>query len=361
MFEMRAAAGGVGDDGVERGRDRNGRAAGGRSSAAISDSPLWAWSEPQQACDGGVTTAQPLASRTSAVSRLTSLKMRSWTQPVSRPTRYFGGPPGRGATSSGAMSSGEKWRLMTGVLALQRRAGSRAGVAITPERRTSFCNPVGLIKPEQASDETQAPLPMNRPSRTSQRRSRARAKRRRGCARPRRGPSRRAGRSRPRRDRPSRRRGSRGRNTFRPRRPFRFQLAVGDGAHEGDAAARAVALDLGLHVGGTGGQAHAAVHALLEHGVVALVEQGLCPLPCPAAHFHVKLVTWKVGCQRQTRQPKPRVRSIKATTAKPAMRRIRAFEVMTANGIPKSIIQKSCQDSRVHLGPGRVLPFLRRP
>ena len=51
------------------------------------------------------------------------------------------------------------------------------------------------------------------------------------------------------------------------------QVAIGDGAHESDAAPGAVALALGLHVSGAGGQAHAAVHALLDHGVVHCFEK----------------------------------------------------------------------------------------
>ena len=54
----------------------------------------------------------------------------------------------------------------------------------------------------------------------------------------------------------------------------RLKLAVGDGAHEGDAAARGVALELGGVVGRAGGQAEAAVHALLHDGVVEVFEMG---------------------------------------------------------------------------------------
>ena len=52
-----------------------------------------------------------------------------------------------------------------------------------------------------------------------------------------------------------------------------FEVAVGDGTHEGDASARAVLFELGLFVGRAGGQAHAAVHALLENGVVEANEE----------------------------------------------------------------------------------------
>ena len=51
-----------------------------------------------------------------------------------------------------------------------------------------------------------------------------------------------------------------------------LELAVGDGAHEGDAPARAVALELRLHVGRARRQAHAAVHALLDDRVVEILE-----------------------------------------------------------------------------------------
>ena len=43
-----------------------------------------------------------------------------------------------------------------------------------------------------------------------------------------------------------------------------LEFAIGDGAHERDAAARAVSLKLGLVIRRAGGQAHAAVHALLH-------------------------------------------------------------------------------------------------
>ncbi len=43
-----------------------------------------------------------------------------------------------------------------------------------------------------------------------------------------------------------------------------LEFAIGDGAHERDTAARAVSLKLGLVVRRAGGQAHAAVHALLH-------------------------------------------------------------------------------------------------
>ena len=50
--------------------------------------------------------------------------------------------------------------------------------------------------------------------------------------------------------------------------------AVGDGAHQGDASARRVPLELGLVVRRTGRQAQAAVHALLHDRVVEAFEVG---------------------------------------------------------------------------------------
>lgn len=51
------------------------------------------------------------------------------------------------------------------------------------------------------------------------------------------------------------------------------EFAVGDGTHEGDAAAGAVAFFFGRDKGGAGGEAEAAVHALLHDGVVEVAEQ----------------------------------------------------------------------------------------
>ena len=48
----------------------------------------------------------------------------------------------------------------------------------------------------------------------------------------------------------------------------RFEPAIGDRAHEGNAATRAVALEFGGVVSGAGRQAKAAMHALLEHRVI---------------------------------------------------------------------------------------------
>ena len=44
-----------------------------------------------------------------------------------------------------------------------------------------------------------------------------------------------------------------------------FEIAVGDGPHQGDATARAVALLPRLEVGRTTRQTHPAMHALLDH------------------------------------------------------------------------------------------------
>ena len=54
-----------------------------------------------------------------------------------------------------------------------------------------------------------------------------------------------------------------------------FKAVISDGAHEGDASAWAVALKLGGVVGGAGGQAKAAVHALLDDRVVQSLEMGM--------------------------------------------------------------------------------------
>src|SRR5947199_2886014 len=50
-----------------------------------------------------------------------------------------------------------------------------------------------------------------------------------------------------------------------------LRMAVGNRPHERNAAARTVAFVLGLHVGRARRQAHAAVHALLQDGVVELL------------------------------------------------------------------------------------------
>lgn len=51
-----------------------------------------------------------------------------------------------------------------------------------------------------------------------------------------------------------------------------FEFVVGDGAHQGDATARAVAFALGFRVGRAARQAQAAVHALLERGVIEVAK-----------------------------------------------------------------------------------------
>jgi hypothetical protein len=53
-----------------------------------------------------------------------------------------------------------------------------------------------------------------------------------------------------------------------------LEIAIGHRTHQGDATARAVPLAFGFIVGGTGRQAHAAVHALLEDGIVQFCEKG---------------------------------------------------------------------------------------
>jgi hypothetical protein len=52
------------------------------------------------------------------------------------------------------------------------------------------------------------------------------------------------------------------------------EVTIGHGPHQGDAAAGTVPLALGFVVGGTGGQAHPAMHALLKDGVVQFCQKG---------------------------------------------------------------------------------------
>ena len=52
----------------------------------------------------------------------------------------------------------------------------------------------------------------------------------------------------------------------------RFQPAIGDGAHERDAAARAVPLEFGGVVSRAGGQTEPAVHALLHDGIIQIFQ-----------------------------------------------------------------------------------------
>ena len=59
---------------------------------------------------------------------------------------------------------------------------------------------------------------------------------------------------------------------------FRWlQPLIGNGPHQGDATARAVAFQLGGVVGRTSRQAQTTVHALLDHGVIQSFEVGDCP------------------------------------------------------------------------------------
>ena len=51
------------------------------------------------------------------------------------------------------------------------------------------------------------------------------------------------------------------------------EFAISDSAHECNAAARTVALELGGVVSGAGGEAKAAVHALLHDGVIEFFEK----------------------------------------------------------------------------------------
>ena len=88
--QVRPAAAGVPDDGVVAVRRDRDRSTGARAFAPGPSSPLCACSDPQHGCDPGVSTSQPLASTTSAVSRLMSGKTRSCTQPVSSATRPRG-------------------------------------------------------------------------------------------------------------------------------------------------------------------------------------------------------------------------------------------------------------------------------
>lgn len=52
------------------------------------------------------------------------------------------------------------------------------------------------------------------------------------------------------------------------------QLFIGDGPHEGDPPSGTVALAMRGIIRRASGQAHAAVHALLKHGVIELFERG---------------------------------------------------------------------------------------
>ena len=91
MLEMRAAAAGVADDGVELFRreliDVLARQFPRQAQFAVVRVQRAAAMLP-----GGVTTSQPLRASTSAVSRLTSLNIKSCAQPVSKATRYFFAP-----------------------------------------------------------------------------------------------------------------------------------------------------------------------------------------------------------------------------------------------------------------------------
>ena len=63
---------------------------------ASASRPAWRLRAPQQPWPAGATTSQPSAARTRAVAALTSGKKTRWTQPVSIPTRRRRVPVGRG-------------------------------------------------------------------------------------------------------------------------------------------------------------------------------------------------------------------------------------------------------------------------
>src|SRR5262245_31314652 len=54
-----------------------------------------------------------------------------------------------------------------------------------------------------------------------------------------------------------------------------LEFAIGDRPHEGDASARAVALDLCGVIGGAGWQAKSAMHALLQDGIIEAAQHGM--------------------------------------------------------------------------------------
>ena len=108
MLQMRAAAAGIGDDGVELFRRELVDVACARVAAPVPIRRCARGASRSNCCSGGVTTSQPLRASTSTVSRLTSLKIKSCAQPVSIATRYFLLADG-GVT--GAISSAENLRL----------------------------------------------------------------------------------------------------------------------------------------------------------------------------------------------------------------------------------------------------------
>ena len=85
LLEVRPAAGGVHDDGVDAGPSKASMTRLAKASASCSR-PACADSAPQQPCTCGTTTSQPSAASTRTVAALTSGKKVPWTQPVSSPT-----------------------------------------------------------------------------------------------------------------------------------------------------------------------------------------------------------------------------------------------------------------------------------
>ena len=83
MFQMRTAAGGVGDDGVELFRRKLIDVFAGEFLGEFPFAVVRVERAAADCCSGGVMTSQPLRASTSTVSRLTSLKIRSCAQPVS--------------------------------------------------------------------------------------------------------------------------------------------------------------------------------------------------------------------------------------------------------------------------------------
>ncbi len=90
--------------------------------SAVSCSPAWAWSAPQQACVRGAITSTPFRARTRAVAWFWGPKATCWMQPVSRPTRARRTPVAGVTSASGARSApdgrsgsrGSQWRSGSG-------------------------------------------------------------------------------------------------------------------------------------------------------------------------------------------------------------------------------------------------------
>ena len=188
---------------------------------------------------------------------------------------------GRAAASLRAISAIRERRRHPRRLRLEPPQASRGSSRVRPERADERLQAAALIEPQQRARARAARRGRMKRNRSVSARQKSRAARV-VDARPldvARAPSRRARRSSRRPGTPSGRRGSRGSSSSRRRTScVDLELAVGDRAHERDAAARAVALALGRVVGRAGRQAHAAVHALLQHRVVERLAGVACDM-----------------------------------------------------------------------------------